>query len=96
MPLIEPENKKKPQKICVCLTWEAYEELGQYCRFIDSSSNHVIGALVHQVLSKDRDFQAWKATAAGMASAPQAIPTETRGRKKMGNEQASSKAVSVA
>ncbi len=44
MPLIEPENKKKPAKFNVRLSHETFEELNQYCHFIESSCDYVIGA----------------------------------------------------
>ncbi len=96
MPLIEPENKKRPQKICVSLTFDAYDELSQYCRFLNSSCDYVIGALVHQVLPKDREFQNWKATPQAALPSGEVIKKDGRGRRKHTGGDGSPKAVNIA
>lgn len=96
MPLIEPENKKKPQKVCISLAFDAYDELSLYCRFLNSSCDYVIGALVHQVLPKDREFQNWKATPQAAVASGEVIKTDGRGRKKNTGGNGSSKAVNAA
>lgn len=87
MPLIEPENKNKPQKISICLSHEVYEELDSYCHFLDSSCDHVISALIQATLPKDRDYQAWKAQPHHASGLKTHVKTETRGRKKNGPPQ---------
>ena len=96
MPLIERENKKKPQKISVCLSHEVYEELSLYCQFLDSSCDHVISGLIQATLPKDKDYLAWKSQPHHAEPASETlVKTETRGRKKNGKNKGSPQAISA-
>jgi hypothetical protein len=59
MPLIEKEKKPVLKPVTIKLEESLADRLGAYCRFLDSSRDHVIAGVLSYVMGKDKDFAAF-------------------------------------
>lgn len=65
MPLIQPEKKTTNEQLNVTLSSETLQELRAYARFLNNSSvSYVLTQLITN-LSRDKEFQQWKANRPG-------------------------------
>jgi hypothetical protein len=72
MPLIEAEDKRKPEEIPVRLHPDLAAELRDYARYAGGSSiNHVVAGALKRLFDADREFKEWRRdNPAGAAEVP--------------------------
>ncbi len=61
MPLIQPEKKTMNEQLNVTLSSETLQELRAYARFLNNSSVSYVLTQLIATLSRDKEFQQWKA-----------------------------------
>lgn len=61
MPLIQPEKKTTNEQLNVTLSSETLQELRAYARFLNNSSVSYVLTQLITTLSRDKEFQQWKA-----------------------------------
>ena len=69
MPLIQTEKRVANEQLTVTLSSETLQELRSYAKFLNNSSVAYVVTQLITTLSRDKEFQQWKASQAGLASA---------------------------
>jgi hypothetical protein len=70
MPLIQPEKKTTNEQLNVTLSSETLQELRSYGRFLNNSSVSYVLTQLIATLGRDKEFQQWRTTQAGLGSEP--------------------------
>ena len=73
MPLIQPEKKTTNEQLNVTLSSETLQELRAYGRFLNNSSVSYVLTQLIATLARDKEFQQWKLTQAGLGSEPLSV-----------------------
>lgn len=65
---IRKQLKTEREQITIRLDKDVLEDLEQYCRFLESSRDYVIGQCLTFIFRKDREFAEWQANQSNGAS----------------------------
>jgi hypothetical protein len=68
VPLMQPERKMTNEQLTVTLPSDTLQELRAYARFLNNSSVSYVLVQLIATLSRDKEFQHWKAGQNGRAS----------------------------
>jgi hypothetical protein len=81
MPLIEAEDKRKPEEIQIKLHPDLAAELRDYGRYAGGSSlHHIVSGALNRLFDADREFKQWrKDNPAGATQVPAKNP-QRRGK----------------
>ena len=61
MPLIEAEDKRKPEEIQIKLHPDLAAELRDYARYAGGSSlHHIVSGALNRLFDADREFKQWR------------------------------------
>ncbi len=80
--VIPKQTKKERDQITIRLDRDILQTLEQYCRYLESGRDYVVGQCLSFIFRKDRSFNEWLAAQTPDASSPSALPATANGASK--------------